>query len=350
MKSERKVYRRTIVGGLLLALASAGAASADTPIRISYQPAIYGLGIEIATDKGWWEEIGLDPTFSIFPTGAPQIAAATAGDWDVGLLGAPPAVLGAARIDLKTIGLATEEGNANVVLARPDEIEAIRADPSSLKGKPILVSTNSTGEFASWGCMEELGLERADMQFVNLAPAQIVSAFANGEGALAATFTPFVYTLQQQSGAEVLCSATDAGLFLMSAIVTRPEFAEQDSEAVAKFLATYLRAIAWQKENPEEALAYLKTFYERNGVMLEDSYMMQEMTTDRQQMVLDEQVELFSRADGSSTIDDAFENFMAYLMETGTIQEMIDPQAFITDEYLRMIADDEELRAWAAGQ
>lgn len=346
----QKFMSKIAIATAAVTMMTATAFAAETPIRISYQPAIYGLGIEIATAKGWWKEIGLEPKFTIFPTGAPQIAAAAAGDWDVGLLGAPPAVLGAARIKLKTIGLATEEGNANVVLARPDEIEAIKANPSSLKGKTFLVSTNSTGEFASWGCMEKLGLKRSDMQWVNLSPAQIVSAFSNKTGALAGTFTPFVYTIQQQTGAKVLCSATDAGQFLMSAIVAHPDFATQNEDAVTRFLATYLRAIAWQKQNPDEALTYLKAFYQKNGVSLKDEYMKQEMTTDRQQYGLDQQVKTFSRASGASTIDKAFDNFMAYLMETGTIQSKLDPNSFITDTYLKRIEADPKLKAWATGQ
>lgn len=345
----RKGFVTSILTACAISLAAMGATEAQTttPIRISYQPAIYGLGIEIATAKGWWKEIGLEPSFTIFPTGAPQIAAAAAGSWDVGLLGAPPAILGATKLKLQTIGLATEEGNANVVLARPADIEKIRADPSSLKGKSFLVSTNSTGEYASWGCLSKLGLKRSDMQFVNLAPAQIVAAFSNGEGALAGTFTPFVYTIEQQSGAKVLCSAADAGQFLMSVIVTRPEFADQNSEAVARFLATYLRSIAWIRDNQTEALGMLKTFYTRNGVVLDDKYMLQEMTKDRQQYPLDKQSETFARKDGASVIDGAFEKFMDYLVETGTIQAKVDPSTFITDDYLKMIEADPKLKAWA---
>ncbi|HEV7414809.1 MAG TPA: ABC transporter substrate-binding protein [Tianweitania sediminis] len=320
------------------------------PISISYQPAIYGLGIEIATQQGWWKEIGLEPTFTMFPSGAPQIAAAAAGAWDVGLLGAPPAVLGAVRMQLKTIALATEEGNANVVLARADEVEAIKADPSSLKGKPFLVSTNSTGEYASWACLSKLGLNRKDMQFINLAPAQIVSAFSNGEGALAGTFTPFVYTIQQQTGAKVLCSAADADKFLMSVIVTRPDYADENKEAVAKFLATYLRAIAWIKGNEDKALEALQAFYSKNGVVIDVEYMRQEMTKDRQQFTLDKQIETFARSDNASTLDQAFDDFMGYLTETGTIPEKLDPKTFITNEYLQMIDSDPALKAWAMNQ
>jgi NitT/TauT family transport system substrate-binding protein len=330
--------------GLTLA---AGSVQAQTPIRISYQPALYGVSIEIATDKGWWKEIGLQPSFTMFPTGAPQIAAAAAGDWDVGTLGAPPAVLGASRIDLKTIGLATEEGAANVLLARKDQIASIKADPQQLKGQPILVSTNSTGEFAAWNCLQKLGLKRDEVQWVNLAPPQLVAAFANGNGTLAGTFTPFVYTLNQQTGAEKLCSAKDAGLMLLSAIVVTPQFLAANREAVLKFLATYLRAVAWARANPAEALAYLKKFYVRNGILLDDKYMQQELASDREQWTLDQQLKAFDRSKGRSTIDGAFDVFEDYLIATGTLRKKIEPSSFVTDEVLKAIDADPKLKAWA---
>ena len=56
------------------------AAKAQTPINVSYQPAVYwALPYYLATEKGWWKEVGLAPSFSVFPAGAPQVAAAQAG-------------------------------------------------------------------------------------------------------------------------------------------------------------------------------------------------------------------------------------------------------------------------------
>ncbi|WP_102960457.1 ABC transporter substrate-binding protein [Mangrovicella endophytica] len=333
----------------MMSLPSSWAMAQDgaVPIKISYQPALYGVSIEIATDKGWWKEIGLEPSFTIFPSGAPQIAAAAAGDWDVGTLGAPPAVLGASRIDLKTIGLATEEGEANVLLAPKDKVAELKASPESIKGQSILIPTNSTAEFAAWNCLRTYGLAIDDVQWVNLAPPQLVAAFANGTGGLAGIFTPYAYTLNAKSGAVKLCSAKDAGLTLVSAIVARPQYIEEHKDAVAKFMATYLRAVTWQRQNPDEAVGYLKAFYERNGVQLDETYLRQELTTDRKQYTLEEQLKTFARDGKPSEIDQAFDTFEDYLITKGTLQSKIDPGSFVTDDVLKQIAADPKLKAWA---
>ena len=326
------------------------AKAADIPITISQQPALWAVAFQIATEQGYWKEAGLAPTFKMFASGAPQIAAGAAKDWDVGALGAPPAVLGAARFGLVTIAMADEEGAGNAVLARKDDIAKIRKDPvGTLKGQSFLVSTNSTGEFASWACLQTMGLKRSDMQFVNLSPPQLVSAFANGTGILAGTWTPNIFTLHKQAGAEVVCNGRDAGLIITSNLVTRADFAKENPDAVARFLAVYLRAVAWQHKNPDKFAAILKTFYEKNGVLLDENYIKEDIKV-RPQYTLSTQIGYFDRSSGASRLDTSFENFMDYLVSTGTLKKKLDVKSFITPQYLKAVNDDPKLKAFANGE
>src|SRR5437764_11388926 len=145
------------------------AAMAQQEIRVSYQPALYwSLPYYIASEKGWWKEVGLDPQFSMFPSGAPQMAAAGSKSWDVGGTGSAPATLGAQRFDIVTIGITNDESTGNAVMARKNEADMIRREPRSLKGKQLLLTTNSTGEYAALACLAKWGLGAQDMQVVNL--------------------------------------------------------------------------------------------------------------------------------------------------------------------------------------
>ncbi len=188
----------------MIAIASAGlqgganTARAADKIGVSYQPALYwALPFYIADKKGWWGELGLDPDYSTFPSGAPQVAAAASGSWDVGGTGSAPAVLGAARFNIITIGITNNESAANALMARAADINAIRANPKSLKGQRLLVTTNSTGEYAAAACIKNFGLNYpADMKVVNLNQQQIISAFATGTGKIAALWAPNTYTLE----------------------------------------------------------------------------------------------------------------------------------------------------------
>ena len=73
--------------------------------------------------------------FSTFPAGAPQVAAAAAKSWDVGGTGSVPAVLGAARFSIMTIGITNDESAGNAVVARKEDADKIKANPASLKGQ-----------------------------------------------------------------------------------------------------------------------------------------------------------------------------------------------------------------------
>src|SRR5690348_13620549 len=120
------------VAGLLAGLPTG--VQAQTKIGVSYQPALYwALPYYIATEKGWWKDVGLDPNFSVFPAGVPQMAASQAKSWDVGGTGSVPAVLGAARFGILTIGITNDESKANVMMVRGDKYAQFKADPKLLK-------------------------------------------------------------------------------------------------------------------------------------------------------------------------------------------------------------------------
>jgi hypothetical protein len=106
-------------------------------------------------EKKFWAEAGLAPEFSTFPAGAPQVAAAQAKSWDVGGTGSVPAVLGAARFGLVTIGITNDESKANVLMVRGDKYDAVKKDPASIKGQKILLTSNSTGDYAAQACFKK---------------------------------------------------------------------------------------------------------------------------------------------------------------------------------------------------
>ena len=154
------------------------------------------------------------PGFSVFPAGAPQVAAAQAKSWDVGGTGSVPAVLGAARSGLLTIGITNDESKANVLMVRGEKFAAFKANPQSLKGQRILLTTNSTGDYSVRNCLRKYGVAFSDVQFVNLGQAQIISAIISNNGDVAGIWAPNNYTLEEKAGAKRSAPApTRARLF-----------------------------------------------------------------------------------------------------------------------------------------
>lgn len=342
-------FRRSIAALVAVTVASTGigAGAFAEPLRVSYQPLYWALPFYIASEKGYWKEVGLEPEFSVFPAGPQQIAAMQS--WDLGGTGGPPAVLGAVRLGLLSIAIGTDESAVTATVARAADADAILKDPSSLKGKQLLVTTNSTGEFSALACLKKFGLTRDDVQIVNLAPAQLISAYSNGNGTLAASWAPFVYVLQDKAGAKEICNGQLANAFVTSAFIVTPEFAKARPETVAKALAVYLRAVTWQKKNRAETIAYLRKFNEKHGVSLSDHFL--EIDHDRRKtFTLAEELKIFDRSAGPATVDKWNEELAVYLVGTGTLKEIPDPKTYLDDRFLKMIEKDPKLRAFANGE
>ena len=345
---------RTMIFGSILAFVAAFPAGLKaqqlTSIGVSYQPAVYwALPYYLASEKGWWKEAGLDPQFSTFPSGAPQMAAAASKSWDVGGAGSAPATLGAQRFDILTIGITNDESVGNALMARKNEADGIKNNPASLKGKQLLLTTNSTGEYAALACLAKWGLGAKDMQLVNLNQQEIISAFATGTGALAGVWAPNIYTLEERAGAQLICSGKEAAVTIPGALLVRRTYAEQNPEKVAAYLAVYLRAIVWEKAHRDETIKLMNEFYRKTGVMLPEKYLAREIDT-RPTFTLPEQLKLFDRSGGTAEVDAWFSKLGEYLKSTGTLQEGPDPRSFATDAYLKRVANDAKLKDFAEGK
>lgn len=330
-----------------IALAGPASAQAPAPIGVSYQPSVYwALPFHYATVKGWWAQVGLAPNFSTFPAGAPQVAAAAAKSWDVGGTGSVPAVLGAVRFNLLTIAISNDESKTNAIMVRGDKFDAIKANPQTLKGQKLLLTTNSTVHFASRRCLEKMGVKPDDVQFVNLAQAQIITAVTSNNGDVAGLWAPNTYTLEDRANARYLCSGADAGAIVPGAIVVRSDFAKERPDDVAKFLAVYLRGWSWAKANPAEARKLALDFYKQGGLEVTERALDQEFSL-RPTFGLDEQLKIMARSGGASTVDKWFEEIGKFATEVGTIPSNPASSSFLTDEFLKRIAANPQLKAFA---
>jgi len=350
------MFRRTITAGLAaLALAAPGlapAALAQAPqrINVSVQPALFSMfPLHLATEQGWWRQMGLEPSFSSFPAGPPQIAAAAAGTWDVGITGSAPGVLGAARFNIRTIAISNDESATNTLMVRAGDLAAIRANPASLRGQRILITVNTTVDYVLQNCLRQWNIARNEVQVVNLAQAQILSAFSTGEGRVAGLWAPNIYTAEERMNAVPLCSGADAGAIVPGNVIVRDEYLRQNPEIVARYLAIILRGIAWTKVNQDAAVASMARYYQAGGVTIPEAALRAEIAR-RPTFGLEEQLRLLDRSAGPSQADRWFAGLSDFLQQVGTVAQAPAPASYITDDVLRRINADPRLRAFALNQ
>ena len=347
-----KRFRNTFVraaSAIVLASATLGA-QAQAPlqeINVSYQPALYwALPFYVATEKGWWAELGLKPEFSVFPAGVPQMAAAAAKSWDVGGTGSVPAVLGHVRFGVMTIGITNDESDANVLMASKSTADKFAKDPASIKGQTILLTSNSTGDFAVQSCLKKWGLKKSDVIIKNMGQGEIMSALSSGGADLAGLWAPNNYSVEEKVGAVQLCSGKDGGAIVPGALIAREEYAKEHPENVAKFLAIYLRAWSWMNAHKPEALAMMRKFYKEGGVNISDASQEKEFAK-RPTFDLAQQLAHMDRSNGASDADKWFEQIATFMRGTGAIRKVPASADYITDAYMKRVAADPKLREFA---
>ena len=318
-----------------------------TEIKVSYQPALYwALPFYVATEKGWWAELGLNPTFSTFPAGVPQIAASASKSWDVGGTGSVPAVLGAVRYNLLTIGLTNDESAGNALVATAAKAEGFMKNPQSIKGQSIVLTANSTGDYAVQSCLAKWGLKKADVTIKSMGQAEIISAMSSNNVDLGGLWAPNIYTMEEKAGAKVICSGKETGTVIPGALVVRADYAKEQPQNVAKFLAIYLRTWKWMNAHRSEAIAMMKKFYDLGGVSISEASMNKEFDT-RPTFDLAQHLKIMDRAGGRSDVDKWMTQIAEFMNGTGAIADVPPASQYISEEFMRMVDRDPKLKEFA---
>jgi NitT/TauT family transport system substrate-binding protein len=224
--------------------------------------------------------------------------------------------------------------------------DQITKNPASMKGQTILLTSNSTGDYAVQSCLKKYGLTKQDVMIKNMGQAEIVSALASGGANLAGLWAPNTYAVEEKAGAIQLCSGKDGGAIVPGALVARADYAEQNPEQVAKFLAVYLRALSWMNANRPEAIAMMRKFYEQGGVNITDASMQKEFAK-RPTFTLEQQLARMDRSRGNSDMDAWFGQISTFMRGTGAINTVPQSSEYITDAYMKRVNVDPKLREFS---
>lgn len=252
--------------------AIATAAEKDKPlVRTSGQPCLHGMPIWYADKEGWVKTSPIKTEFMLFSSGAPQIEALAANQWDVGAAGAIPTMLASMRYGAYLIGISNDESETNDMWVRPDspllktqganpKFPGIFGKPEDWKGKKVLATTVSTGHYALTATLNALGLDDKDVSIVHIEQGQAIAAFNAGEGDIIQLWAPYSYVAEAK-GWKKVSSGARAGAMVMGGIIVRKDFADKYPEQVVDWLELYMRGIEMMKNDPAKSTAPLLSFF-----------------------------------------------------------------------------------------
>jgi hypothetical protein len=194
------------------------------PITVSIQPGTFwSVPFWLALQKGFFEELGLDVSYVLYSSGAPQVADGKENKtWDVGAAGSVPNIL--ASPEIQTIMISNEEGGLNVLVGNARG--ANRWPPESMEGVPVAITPNSTGHYAAVRCLQNTFPDITQDAFLFLPPSDVVKSLREQDVDYGALWTPYLYLfLNNVFGSQKLCVPTDIGLFIPGGLMARTEFA-----------------------------------------------------------------------------------------------------------------------------
>ncbi len=344
----KTLFRQAAMAATLAVAAGIATAQDLKEIRISSQPALLGsVPFLVAEEKGWWKDVGLKVTITNFPAGAPQIAASKS--WDVGYTGSVPAVLGAVRFGLHTIAFSDDQSATNALVVNGPNADAIIKNPASLKGGTVFLTANSTVDLAARSCLQKFGLGKGDVTVRSMGQSEIIAAMSSGNANVGGLWAPNTYTVEEKAGGKMLCSGKDAGVLVPGNMVVRADWAKENPQLVARFLAVYIRAQRWLAANRKDAVAMMKKHYDTGGVNISEAAMNREFDL-RPMFDLAGQLALFNRSGGASKADNAMNTIAAFMKEVGSLradEALPEPKSYVTDEYLKLVDADPKLKAFA---
>ena len=224
----------------LAGLSVAGAA----PIKIAYSDWPGYTLFEVAKQKGWFKDAGVDVEMVWFDY-LPSIDAFSAGKVDaVTVVGSDALVTGASGGKSKIIALLDYSEGSDMIVGAPG-VESIK----DLKGKKIGVEVTLVEHMLLLQALKNNGLSQSDVELVNTATDKTPETLGSGKVAAIGAWYPISgQALKQVPGSKKLFTSADAKGLIFDVLAVNPaSFGEHKAEWT-KIAAIYYKCVDYLQD------------------------------------------------------------------------------------------------------
>lgn len=255
---------------LALSLIATPAVAADQPssVRITYVTAPFNVPSIVMRKKGFLDEAfaakGIKVENPEITSGAQQTQAIAAGEIDIAsVLGGTSAILAKANgVDLKIIAAYARSPKAYFLMTRADGPSAL----ADLKGKKIAGPKGTVLNQLLAAALAKEGLTLKDVEYINMDLPSARAALLSGQVDVA-TLAGANAVEVEKAGGKALTSGE--GLIKPTTVIAaRTDFLNDHPDLVQAYFDAHYKALAFMKENPEEALAIAA---EEQKISIEDA-------------------------------------------------------------------------------
>jgi NitT/TauT family transport system substrate-binding protein len=222
---------------LLAVCASSGLSAA--PLKIAYSDWPGYTVLEVAKQKGWFKDAGLDVELAWFDY-LPSIDAYTAGKVDaVCIVGTDALVTGATGGKSKLITLLDYSDGSDMIVGKPG-INSIK----DLKGQKIGIEVTLVEHLLLLEALKRNGLTQADVTLVNTATNETPQTLGSGQVAAVGAWYPISgQALKQVPGAKKLFTSADAKGLIYDVLAVNPASLAAHHDEWAKFVQIYHKCV-----------------------------------------------------------------------------------------------------------
>lgn len=260
MNPLRRLASLALAAGLTLASVASAA-----PLKIAYSDWPGWVAWEVAIQKGWLKDAGVDAEFLWFEYG-PSMEAFTAGKVDAVMVTNGDALVTGANGAKNVIVMLTDYSNGNdMIVARPG-ITSIK----DLKGKKIGIEVGFVEHLMLLNALKKNGLTEADVTIVNTPTNQTPQVLASGQvDAIAAWQPNSGQALKAVAGSTAIYSSADEPGLIYDTITVSPQSLAQNRAAWVKLVSVWDKVLTYINDPATKADA-LKIMAARTGSTAED--------------------------------------------------------------------------------
>ncbi|MGA3007647.1 MAG: ABC transporter substrate-binding protein, partial [Opitutaceae bacterium] len=217
--------------------------SAD-PLKIGYSDWPGYTVFEIAVQKGWFKDAGVDAKLIWFDYG-PSIDAFAAGKIDADCIVASDAMgAGATGAPSKFITIIDYSEGSDMIIGKPG-IKSIK----DLKGQKVAIELGLVEHFLLLEGLKRNGLSQSDVTLVNTPTNNMPQTLASGQVAAVGAWYPISsQALVSAPGSKRLFTSADAKGLIYDVLAVNPTSLAAHHDDWAKVAAIYYKCVAYLKD------------------------------------------------------------------------------------------------------
>jgi sulfonate transport system substrate-binding protein len=211
-------------------------------------------------ERGIFAKHGLNAEIVMYPTGVEMINGLMAGAQEVNLMGSIPFLAAISNgLPLMLIGhlhgdpLSSSYSTGHSIVAGPDAGVA-GGDVKALDGKRIGLPRGTGAEGYLLGHLKSNDMTADDVELVNIKPADLATALAQGDVDAIAIWEPWPSTaVVNVPGAVRVVDGGCESCYIPAAILTTRQVIADQPELLRRFLAAFAESQQWVRKNFDEA-------------------------------------------------------------------------------------------------